>query len=63
MLLQSGQKIGDTELQSSLTTTTPASKLTTQQQIIETQLDIVRGRLKEGWTAHTAKEGRLYYCK
>lgn len=29
----------------------------------ECQLDAIESRLKEGWTVHTAKEGRLYYCK
>ncbi|XP_077295591.1 uncharacterized protein LOC143917857 [Arctopsyche grandis] len=25
-------------------------------------LDVVRRRLKEGWTVHTGRDGRLYYC-
>lgn len=26
-------------------------------------LDAIQQRIKEGWTVHTAKDGRLYYCK
>lgn len=26
-------------------------------------LDIVQDSLKEGWSVHANKEGRLYYCK
>lgn len=26
-------------------------------------LDIVQDSLKEGWSAHSTKDGRLYYCK
>ncbi|XP_038214206.1 uncharacterized protein LOC119834007 [Zerene cesonia] len=26
-------------------------------------LDKLQGELKEGWTVHTGRDGRLYYCK
>lgn len=26
-------------------------------------LDLVQDTLKDGWTVHATKEGRLYYCK
>lgn len=26
-------------------------------------LENIQEKLKEGWTVHTAKDGRLYYCK
>lgn len=26
-------------------------------------LDAIQENIKEGWTVHTAKDGRLYYCK
>lgn len=26
-------------------------------------LDVIQDTLKDGWTVHTTKEGRLYYCK
>lgn len=26
-------------------------------------IDAIQQRIKEGWTVHTAKDGRLYYCK
>lgn len=26
-------------------------------------LDLIQDTLKEGWSAHGTKEGRLYYCK
>lgn len=29
---------------------------------ITRHLDIIQDRLKDGWTVHTTKDGRLYYC-
>lgn len=26
-------------------------------------LDLIQDTLKDGWTVHATKEGRLYYCK
>lgn len=26
-------------------------------------LDLIQDTLKDGWTVHSTKEGRLYYCK
>lgn len=26
-------------------------------------LDVVQDSLKEGWSVHASKDGRLYYCK
>lgn len=30
---------------------------------VASYLDVIQDTLKEGWTVHTAKDGRLYYCK
>lgn len=32
-------------------------------QDISRYLDFIQDTLKEGWSAHGTKEGRLYYCK
>uniref|UniRef100_A0A182XVK8 Uncharacterized protein n=1 Tax=Anopheles stephensi TaxID=30069 RepID=A0A182XVK8_ANOST len=32
-------------------------------QDVSRYLETLQEQLKEGWTAHTAKDGRLYYCK
>lgn len=32
-------------------------------QAVTRYLDIVQDSLKEGWSVHASKDGRLYYCK
>lgn len=64
MLLQSGQHMGvdhvyhmsDTS-KMSLPPTILASDEVTR------YLDLIQDTLKDGWTVHATKEGRLYYCK
>ncbi|CAG9132610.1 hypothetical protein JYU34_017331 [Plutella xylostella] len=29
----------------------------------EVALELLQGELKDGWTVHTGRDGRLYYCK
>lgn len=50
---------------SSLTSSSSASSTPPihQQQDVSRYLETLQDMLKEGWTAHTAKDGRLYYCK
>lgn len=51
---------------SSLTSSSSASStppIHHQHQDVSRYLDTLQDMLKEGWTAHTAKDGRLYYCK
>uniref|UniRef100_A0A182M193 Uncharacterized protein n=1 Tax=Anopheles culicifacies TaxID=139723 RepID=A0A182M193_9DIPT len=47
---------------SSLTSSSSASS-TPPIQDVSRYLETLQEQLKEGWTAHTAKDGRLYYCK
>ncbi|CAO1409017.1 unnamed protein product [Diamesa tonsa] len=47
---------------SSITSSSSASStppIKSQNGYVET----IQEQLKEGWTVHTAKDGRLYYCK
>ncbi|XP_050068003.1 uncharacterized protein LOC126556652 [Anopheles maculipalpis] len=46
---------------SSLTSSSSASS-TPPIQDVSRYLETLQEQLKEGWTAHTAKDGRLYYC-
>ncbi|XP_055547639.1 uncharacterized protein LOC129731566 [Wyeomyia smithii] len=46
---------------SSLTSSSSASS-TPPIQDVSRYLDMAQETLKEGWTVHTAKDGRLYYC-
>lgn len=55
MLLQSGHSLGAEHL--------ATSNSSGQQPTTDYSLDAIQDCLKEGWTVHTAKEGRLYYCK
>lgn len=48
---------------SSLTSSSSASSTPPIHQDVSRYLDTLQDMLKEGWTAHTAKDGRLYYCK
>lgn len=65
MLLQSGHHMGvnqlyhpnDTLKMSSSPPTILASDEVTR------YLDLIQDTLKDGWTVHATKEGRLYYCK
>uniref|UniRef100_A0A182PFF4 WW domain-containing protein n=1 Tax=Anopheles epiroticus TaxID=199890 RepID=A0A182PFF4_9DIPT len=47
---------------SSLTSSSSASS-TPPIQDVSRYLETLQEQLKDGWTAHTAKDGRLYYCK
>ncbi|KAL1390229.1 hypothetical protein pipiens_012498, partial [Culex pipiens pipiens] len=47
---------------SSLTSSSSASSTPPIHQDVSRYLDTLQDMLKEGWTAHTAKDGRLYYC-
>jgi hypothetical protein len=64
MLLQAGQAnepLLSTQ-PSSLTSSSSASS-TPPIQDVNRYLEAIQENLKEGWTVHTAKDGRLYYCK
>lgn len=70
MLLQSGALVAygsssSSESSNTLTTKSPPQQPTTVGQSAEVvrYLDVIQDTLKEGWTVHTAKDGRLYYCK
>lgn len=45
--------------------TPPATQTTNQVSQIDQQryLELVQSTLTDEWTVHTAKDGRLYYCK
>jgi hypothetical protein len=67
MLLQSGQQMLNAEhlltaQPSSLTSSSSASS-TPPVQDVNRYMELLQENLKEGWTVHTAKEKRLYYCK
>jgi hypothetical protein len=66
MLLQSGQMLNAEHLlsaqPSSLTSSSSASS-TPPVQDVTRYVETLQENLKEGWTIHTAKEKRLYYCK
>lgn len=64
MLLQSGHHMGADHLYHQSDTT----KLSLNPTILASDevsryLDLIQDTLKEGWTVHATKEGRLYYCK
>lgn len=39
------------------------SQMSFQPEEVGRYLDLIQDTLKEGWTVHATKEGRLYYCK
>lgn len=47
----------------SLTITTNNDSTATSSVPENNSLDAIQQKIKEGWTVHTAKDGRLYYCK
>lgn len=71
MLLQSGQQhlsvdhvyhMGDaTTVQQPSQLPPPPTILASDE--VTRYLDLIQDTLKDGWTVHATKEGRLYYCK
>lgn len=62
MLLQKGHHLGANYLyhQSDTTKLNPTILVSDE---VTRYLDLIQDTLKEGWTVHATKEGRLYYCK
>ncbi|XP_058118105.1 uncharacterized protein LOC131288158 [Anopheles ziemanni] len=60
-LQQHAQNLLSAQQPSSLTSSSSASS-TPPIQDVSRYLETLQEQLKEGWTAHTAKDGRLYYC-
>lgn len=56
MLLQSGQNVVN-EQETRKTEAVPANQDSGR------YLDLVQDTLKDGWSVHANKDGRLYYCK
>lgn len=56
MLLQSGQNVG---IEHETTRKTEAAG----NQDNGRYLDLIQDTLKDGWSVHANKDGRLYYCK
>lgn len=58
--------VSSSNLSTISTTTTTTNSIHSNHIIsedISKYLDLIQDTLKEGWTAHTTKDGRLYYCK
>lgn len=57
MLLQSGQNVGIEH------ETTRKIEVVPTNQDNGRYLDLIQDTLKDGWSVHAIKDGRLYYCK
>lgn len=63
MLLQSGQHMGvDHVYHMNDTSKMPLPTILASDEVTR-YLDLIQDTLKDGWTVHATKEGRLYYCK
>lgn len=65
MLLQSGHHMGVDQLyhpNDTLKMSLPAPTILASDEVTR-YLDLIQDTLKDGWTVHATKEGRLYYCK
>ena len=58
MLLQTGQTFAASDYQTSC-----SPKHSTISNDKSRNLDIIQDSLKDGWSVHANKDGRLYYCK
>lgn len=63
MLLQPSHMGGDQLYLSSDTSKLGSNEMNFQPEEVNRYLDLIQDTLKEGWTVHATKEGRLYYCK
>lgn len=65
MLLQSGHHMGIDQLyhpNDALKMSSPPPTILASDEVTR-YLDLIQDTLKDGWTVHATKEGRLYYCK
>lgn len=60
MLLQSGHVYHANDMAKMLPPPPPTILISDE---VTRYLDLIQDTLKDGWTVHSTKEGRLYYCK
>lgn len=66
MLLQSGQQqmgVDHVYHMSDTSKVPPPPPTILASDEVTRYLDLIQDTLKDGWTVHATKEGRLYYCK